>query len=126
MCVHVIDMLVCTLSHAGPEPPEQPTNLMEIDIRATSTVIQWTMPIIAYTPETYVVNYGTNMGSLDMTSAMVPSGSDFEAVNQVFSVRLTNLTDSTDYVYQVVAFNGQTTSSIVENFITTILRKLWL
>ena len=81
--------------------------------------------MIAYTPETYVVNYGTNMSSLNLISAMVMSGSDFEAVNQVFSVALTGLVDTTTYFYQVVATNGQgSTSSDVQSFDTTILRKL--
>ena len=113
-----------SLSNAGPVLPQQPTNLMDIETRAMSTTIQWTVPIIAYTPETYVVNYGTSMGSLDMTSAMVMSGSDFEAVNQVFSVALTGLVDTTTYFYQVVATNGQgSTSSDIQSFTTTILRK---
>ena len=64
------------------------------------------------------------MGSLDMTSAMVMGGSDFEAINQVFSVELTGLVDTTTYFYQVVATNGQgSTSSDIQSFTTTILRK---
>ena len=114
-----------SLSHAGPVQPQQPTNLMDIGTGAMSTMIRWTVPIIAYNPETYVVNYGTSMSSLDMTSAMVMSGSDFEAVNQVFSVALAGLVDSTTYFYQVVATNGQgSTSSDMQSFTTTILRKL--
>ena len=116
-----------TLSHSGPVQPQQPTNLMDnaIGTGAMSTLIRWTVPIIAYTPETYVVNYGTSMTSLDLTSAMVMSGSDFEAVNQVFSVALTGLVKTTTYFYQVVATNGQdSTSSDIQSFSTTILRKL--
>ena len=65
------------------------------------------------------------MGSLAVMSDPVESGSDFEAVNQVFSVALTGLVDTTTYFYQVVATNGQgSTSSDVLSFTTTILRKL--
>ena len=68
------------------------------------------------------------MSSLNVMSDSVPSGSDFEAVNQVFSVLLTGLNDSTTYHYQVVATNGQgeqsSTSSAIQSFTTTILRKL--
>ena len=118
-------IVVLSLSHAGPVQPQQPTNLMDIGTGATSTMIRWTVPIIAYTPETYVVNYGTNMSSLAVTSAMVMSGSDFEAVNQVFSVALTGLVDTTIYFYHVVATNGQgSTSSDMQSFDTAILRKL--
>ena len=116
-----------TLFHTGSAPPERPTNLMNIDTRAMSSMIQWTVPIIAYTPETYVVNYGTSMSSLNMMSNPAQNGSDFEAVDQVFSVELTGLVDSTTYFYRVVATNGQgSTSSVIESFTTTILRKLWL
>ena len=125
--VQVMRMMVFPSSHAGPAPPQQPTNLMNIDTRPLSTMIQWTVPIIAYTPETYVVNYGTSMSSLDAMSNPVQSGSDFEAVDRVFLVELTGLVDSTTYFYQVVATNGQgSTSSVIQNFVTTILRKLWL
>ena len=56
---------------------------------------------------------------------MVPSGSNFVSVNQVFSVALTGLVDTTTYFYHVVATNGQgSTSSDVQTFNTTILRKL--
>ena len=116
-----------TLSHAGPAPPQQPTNLMNVDIRATSSMIQWTVPIISYTPETYVVNYETSMNQLNVMSNPVQSGSDFEAVDQMFSVELTGLVDTMIYFYQVVATNVQgSTSSVIESFTTTILRKLWL
>ena len=115
-----------TLYLAGPAPPQQPTNLMNIDTHATSSMIQWTVPIIPYTPETYVVNYGTSMSSLDMMSDPLQSGSDFEAVDQVFSVELTGLVDTTTYYYHVVATNEQgSTSSVIQNLTTTILRKLW-
>ena len=97
---------------------------MNVDTRAMSSMIQWTVPIIAYTPETYVVNYGTSMSSLDVMSNPVQSGSAFEAVNQVFSVELTGLVYTTTYFYQVVAANGQgSTSSAIQSFTTTILHK---
>ena len=119
-------MMVFPSSHAGPALPQQPTNLMNVDTRVLSTMIQWTVPIIAYTPETYVVNYGTSMSSLNVMSDPVQSGSDFEAVDQVFSVELTGLVDTTTYYYQVVATNGQgSTSSVIQSFTTTILRKLY-
>ena len=111
--------------HTGPVQPQQPTNLMDIGTGAMSTMIQWTVPIIAYTPETYVMNYGISMHSLDLMSDPVESGSNFEAVNQVFSVALTGLVDSTTYFYQMVVTNGQgSTSSDVQSFITIIVRKL--
>ena len=120
--------LLC--SHAGPALPEQPTNLMNVDTLGISTTIRWTVPIIAYTPETYVVKYGTNMSSLDMMSDPIPGGSDFELEDDVLCGQLTGLTDTTTYHYQVVATNslpgGQgTTPSTIQSFTTTILRELY-
>ena len=67
------------------------------------------------------------MSSLDVMSDPVQSGSDFEAMDQVFSVELTGLVDTTTYFYQVVATNGQgSTPSDRESCNTTVLRKLWL
>ena len=61
-----------------------------------------------------------------MTSPMVQSEDDFETMNQVFSVEVTELIDTTTYYYQVVASNGQgSTSSVIQSFRTTILRKVY-
>ena len=68
------------------------------------------------------------MTSLNEMSDPVESGSDFETVNQVFSVELTDLMDANMYFYRVVATNGQpgSTSSDIQSFITATLRKLSL
>ena len=106
--------------HTGPVAPEMPTNLMNISTRFDSATIQWTVPLIAFTPETYVVHYGTNMASLNLMSDPVESGDDFEAVNQVYSVPITGLEAVTVYYYMVVSTStGGTTNSDVESFTTS-------
>ena len=73
-----------------------------------------------------MVMFGTDMASPNMMSDPIPGGSDFELVDQVLSGQLTGLTDTTTYHYQVVATNGQdSTSSDIQSFTTTILRKLY-
>ncbi len=75
--------------------------------------------MIAYTNETYVVNYGTDMNILNSTSEAVPSESDFEATDLTFSVLITGLTSNIVYYYQLVATNTFTsTSSDVMSFTT--------
>ena len=66
------------------------------------------MPIIAYTPETYVVNYigGTCLCAAVM-SVQVESGIDFESENLMFAVDLTGLVDSATYSYQVTSDNTE-------------------
>ena len=92
--------------HTGPTPPVKPTNLMNISTSSDSATIQWTVPLVAFTPETYVVHYGTNIGSLNLTSDPVESGDDFEAVNTIFTVQLNGLHPGTLYYYQVSATNS--------------------
>ena len=75
------------------------------NIQDSSALIQWTVSSIAYTPETYVVEYGTSQDSLDMTSDPTHSGEDITVVKQMYSVQLSSLEPVTQYYYQVVANN---------------------
>ena len=106
--------------HTGPVSPEMPTNLTDISTSFDSATIQWTVPLIAFTPETYVVHYGTTMGSLDLMSDPVESGDDFVAVNQVYNISITGLEPVTEYYYMVVSTStDDTTNSDVESFTTS-------
>ena len=88
--------------------------------------VLWTVPRIAYTPETYTVHFGTSPGSLTNVSQQQESGDDFTATNLTFSVQLTGLSPGTTYYYQVVAMNTEgSTASIEQNFTTALLRKLF-
>ena len=113
-----IIFMFCTI---GPASPMHPTDLGANSTDATTATVQWTVPLIAYTPETYVVSYST--GSLTrqvLMSDPVESGADFDAVNQMFSVELTGLKPNTAYNYQVISSNiiGTNTSE-AKNFTTT-------
>ena len=102
----------------------EPTNLMNVSTAAFSTIIRWTVPNIAFTPETYVVNYGVSPGPLSLMSDEMQSGSDFVTENRMFSVQLTELQDSTTYLYHVMATNAfGTTLSMTQSFTTTLLCK---
>ena len=107
--------------HTGPVAPGKPTNLMNISTSFDLATVQWTVPLIAFTPETYVVHYGTNMGSLNVMSDPVESRDDFIAENQVYSVPITGLEAVTEYYYMVVSTStGGTTNSDVESFTTPV------
>ena len=114
---HHMDMFCCmdiAFPPTGPVQPVAPINLRSRNTGATSATIEWTVPIVIYTPESYVVNYiaGASLGQ-PLMSVPVQSGTDFESENQIFSVDLTGLVDNTTYSYQVVATNsvGSTTSA---------------
>ena len=95
---------------------------MEIQITAkkfTSVTIQWIVTMVAYTPETYVVQYRTSNDSLRNRSDEVQGQMDFTARNQMYSIQLNELIPNTPYYYEVVAKNTYgSTSSIVGNFTT--------
>ena len=54
----------------------------------------------------YVVQYGTDMNTLDQTSSMKTSGSDITLTNFSLSISLTGLEMMTTYYYHVIAMNG--------------------
>ena len=100
----------------------QPTNLSVSSPGATTVTVEWTVPLIAYTPETYVVSYSTDtLKRQVMMSDPVESGADFDAVDQMFSVELTGLEPNTTYNYLVTSENTvNTTNSEPQSFATTV------
>ena len=78
------------------------------------------MPHIAYTPETYILRYGTNENFLTNASDVVSGSSDITVANQLYAVRLSNLEPLTDYFYQVVAMNSfRSNASEIATFTTS-------
>ena len=110
---------LCTYTlYSGPTAPVF-TGLTASNTQHIRPTIQWTVPVIAYTPENYVVIYGTDMNTLDSLSETLYSGDNFTADNLTFSVELTGLRFTTEYHYQLVATNSfNSTSSDVLSFTT--------
>ena len=90
------------------------------NVQDSSALIQWTVSSIAYTPETYVVEYGTSQDSLDMTSDPTHSGEDIAIANVTYSVTLSDLRENTTYYVHIVATNtaDRSNTSSVERFTT--------
>ena len=103
-----------------------PDNVAAIDVLDNRATIQWSAPSIAYTPETYEVEYGTSQDSLGLTSGSQHSGPDITVTDVTYSVQLSNLEPATTYHYRVVATNtaDRTTASGVQSFMTTARREL--
>ena len=99
---------------------------MPTDVSHNRATIQWTVSMIAYTPENYTVHFGTSSGSLTPFNQQRQSGDNFTATNLQFSIQLTGLSAGTTYYYQVVAVNSEgPTASVQQNFTTALLRKLF-
>ena len=88
-----------------------------MDVKSDSVIIQWTVPYISYSLETYVVQYGTSRDSLIHNS----SSTDSEEEVMTYSVELSGLRDNTTYYVQVLTTNTAQRSN-VHNFTTTPMK----
>ena len=82
-------------------------------------VVEWVVPSLAYTPETYVVEYGMTSDSLVPSEEPVSSGDDIAATDKTYSVELKGLSPGTKYHYVVVARNSARTTRTLSSFIYT-------
>ena len=101
-------------------------HLMNISTHNDRATVQWSVSYIAYTPETYTVNYGRAVNSLDMSFTATQRGDNFTIPSQpfMFSAELTGLDPGVTYYYQVEARNSRgTTQSAVQQFTSNELRK---
>ena len=113
---------VCIILSVGPTSPAIPGFVEAISIDETRATIQWTVSSIAYTPETYVVEYGTSQDSLGLTSGSQHSGPDITVTDVTYSVQLSNLEPATTYHYRVVATNtAGTNTSFIKTFMTALI-----
>ena len=124
MCVCVYSTDAHVLFPAGPMSPLQPDTVRSSDVQDSRATVQWTVTSISYTPETYVVMYGTAEGNLDTTS-VEETEDDITAMDVAFSVHLSGLQPATVYYYIVRATNshGDTDSDVVKTFETRTRRE---
>ena len=92
------------------------------NVTKETVMIWWTVSYIAYYPEMYVVKYGTSQHSLTENSDSIYSGEDTTITDKTYSIKLSNLKESTTYYVQVVAYStaNRTDMSNVGRF-TTLL-----
>ena len=104
---------------SGSSAPAQPIDTVHTTLSSELAVIQWLVPVVAYTPETYTVSYGTDPTMLNYTSEVIVGSTDVTAINQVHLVTLRNLQSNTRYYYRVVATNTiGTNSSVIRELLT--------
>ena len=88
--------------YTDPVDPVRPEDITFMDVKSDSVMIQWTVAYISYSPETYVVQYGTSRDSLIHNSRSTDSE---EGEMMSYSVELSGLRDNTTYYVQVLATN---------------------
>ncbi len=79
------------------------------------------MTAIAYTPETYYIEYGQSSDNLAMRSEVINgSDADLNSTNVAYSANISGLCPFTQYYYRLVARNSLTTSqTAVQTFQTS-------
>lgn len=95
---------------------------MEVLISQTfpdSAIVQWTIPAIVYTPETYLVMYGEHPDSLLSSTETLNSGDDITAIERVYMVELKDLQPGTKYYFFVAAVNSYNLSQTELSFFYT-------
>lgn len=84
-----------------------------------SAIIQWTIPAIMYTPESYLVVYGAHPDSLLSSTETLSSGDDITAIERVYRVELKDLKPGTKYYFFVAAVNSYNLSQTELSFFYT-------
>ena len=109
-------------THSEPVDPVAPEYIVFREVESESVVIQWTVAYISYSPETYVVQYGTSRETLVHNSSRRAS----EVDTTTYSVPLSGLRDNTTYYVQVLATNTALRSnrSSVESFTTLSIKEM--
>eukprot|EP00731_Ephydatia_muelleri_P019172 Em0011g1212a len=105
----------CITSISISGPPNRPTNVMGKYVSNTTATIQWMVPFIAYTRETYVVHYGSAPDNLNQSSILVNGSADLNVTGTQFGVNLTGLVPYSLYYYTIEASNteGTTTTPVM-------------
>ena len=91
---------------------------MAVNIGVNTVTIQWTVSIVAYTPEFYRIRFGTTMNNLNHTKDY-PLIADFVTTNVTLSIDLTGLEQNTNYYYRVIVRNSEGVSgNHIQHFMT--------
>ena len=110
-----------------------PVELVMVEVIGTtpySTEISWVTPYVVLDEDTYTVQYSTDMSLQNSSEVVVENTNEF-AINQRFSVNITELTPFTTYYYIIRANNSVgSTSTGVMTFTTNqtgmnIATKIW-
>ena len=84
-----------------------------VNATATSATIEWTVPLLVYTPETYTLLYGRS--SLDQVIS-VPSVDELGAAEETYGITISQLMPATNYSLEIVSENTVGSTSVQSSF----------
>ena len=96
--------------HACIPGPSIPLPLEMVEVAAIShnfALIEWEVPFVSFTPETYFVRYGPTDSDEFSDSEILSSGDDFLQEDSTYTVVLNALTLGTEYQFVVMASNSE-------------------
>ena len=120
--------------YTGAGEPSTPVGVTVSQISPNGFVVHWTVSSIVYTPETYVVEYGTTSDFLLPAAESVSSGDDIGVTDKTYSIELKDLRPGTKYYFVVAARNSARITRIEPLFIyiketgkifTEVLKGMW-
>ena len=91
---------------AAAQVPAQPTNVTVANVSSSSAIIQWTVALISYTPEQYMVQFGLRQNMLNETSTTVDGNQNISVINETHTLVVDDLHSGTTYYFRVIARNG--------------------
>ena len=94
------------ITHVGPSNPVQPIRLSVTDISSNSALVHWIVPHIAYTPEQYIVYYGTSQTFLSRRTSVLSSPTDLAVTNATYASNITGLEANRAYYFYINSTNS--------------------
>ena len=104
----------------GSQTPNPVTSITVFSVSHVSILLQFVVTSLAFTPETYRMQYGLQPNNLDMTSLVTANLNDFDATNHQLIIGAAGLVDNTTYYYQIQATNTVGTTSSTVMSVTTL------
>ena len=119
--------IIIAALYLGRRNPVQPATVQAVNITSTSATVQWVVPYLSYTPEQYIVLYGTAEAMLDQTSTTLDSTTDITSLNVTYQVVIEGLVPNTLYHFQLRSTNtiGETTAAVM-TFMTSEAGTLYI
>ena len=77
-----------------------------VDLTHIGALIEWTVPAIVFSAETYTLLFSTTPDDLNtVMGGQLFSGTDVSVTNKLYSIKLDNLSPGTTYYYQLAIQN---------------------